>query len=66
MASFLPDILTEMKPLEAHPMFNPAVKVVDTPKEEKKKPAPVSEGKGEMTFGLFEQAETPPPAEKSE
>ncbi|XP_031433314.1 ATP-dependent RNA helicase DHX29 [Clupea harengus] len=57
-------ILQEMKPLEAHPMFNPAVKVVDTPKEEKKKPAPVSEGKGEMTFGLFEQAETPPPAEK--
>lgn len=57
-------IQQEMKPLEAHPMFNPALKVVDTPKEEKKKPAPVTEGKEDLNFNLFEQAEAPPAAEK--
>ncbi|XP_063066224.1 ATP-dependent RNA helicase DHX29 [Engraulis encrasicolus] len=57
-------IQQEMKPLEAHPMFNPAIKVVDTPKEEKKKPAPVTEGKEELPFNLFEQAEKQAAAEK--
>ncbi|XP_048115602.1 ATP-dependent RNA helicase DHX29 [Alosa alosa] len=61
-------IQQEMKPLEAHPMFNPAIKVVDTPKEDKKKPAPVTEGKEDINFNLFEQAEKqaekPPATEK--
>ncbi|XP_030623769.1 ATP-dependent RNA helicase DHX29 [Chanos chanos] len=52
-------IQQEMKPLESHPMFNPAIKVKDTPKEEKKA-APISEGKEDLNFNLFEQAETPP------
>ncbi|KAJ7986937.1 hypothetical protein DPEC_G00333560 [Dallia pectoralis] len=52
-------IQQEMKPLESHPMFNKAIKVVDTPKEEKKPPLPIStaEAKEELAFGLFEQAE---------
>ncbi|XP_055718422.1 ATP-dependent RNA helicase DHX29 [Salvelinus fontinalis] len=60
-------IQQEMKPLESHPMFNTAIKVVDTPKIEEKKPPPPTEGKEELAFGLFEQAEkeTPPPAEKT-
>uniref|UniRef100_A0A673WH73 RNA helicase n=1 Tax=Salmo trutta TaxID=8032 RepID=A0A673WH73_SALTR len=60
-------IQQEMKPLESHPMFNTAIKVVDTPKVEEKKPPAPTEGKEELAFGLFEQAEkeTPPPAEKT-
>uniref|UniRef100_A0A8C7VYC1 ATP-dependent RNA helicase DHX29 n=1 Tax=Oncorhynchus mykiss TaxID=8022 RepID=A0A8C7VYC1_ONCMY len=60
-------IQQEMKPLESHPMFNTVIKVVDMPKIEEKKPPAPTEGKEELAFGLFEQAEkeTPPPAEKS-
>ncbi|XP_036385727.1 ATP-dependent RNA helicase DHX29 [Megalops cyprinoides] len=56
-------IQQEMKPLESHPMFNPAIKVADAPKEEKK-PVSVLETKEELNFNLFEKAETPP-AEKT-
>uniref|UniRef100_W5LHS4 RNA helicase n=1 Tax=Astyanax mexicanus TaxID=7994 RepID=W5LHS4_ASTMX len=60
-------IQQEMKPLESHPLFNPAIKVTDTPKEEKKekKAAPVKEQNEDLNFNLFEQAEKQP-AEKSE
>lgn len=44
-------------------MFNPAIKVVEAPQNEKKK-APVIEEKEDLSFGLFEQAEKDPPAEK--
>ncbi|XP_052423788.1 ATP-dependent RNA helicase DHX29 isoform X2 [Carassius gibelio] len=54
----------EMKPLESHPMFNSAIKVKDTPKEEKK-PVTLTDGKEDLNFSLFEQAD-PPPAEKAE
>lgn len=54
----------EMKTLECHPVFNSAIKVKDTPKEEKKA-AVVTDGKEELNFNLFEQAEAPP-AEKSQ
>ncbi|XP_073685275.1 LOW QUALITY PROTEIN: ATP-dependent RNA helicase DHX29 [Garra rufa] len=57
-------IQQEMKSLESHPMFNSAIKVKDTPKEEKK-PVPLTDGKEELNFNLFEQADTPP-VEKSE
>uniref|UniRef100_A0A8C9U5U1 RNA helicase n=1 Tax=Scleropages formosus TaxID=113540 RepID=A0A8C9U5U1_SCLFO len=43
----------KMKPLESHPMFNPAIKVTDAPKEEKK-PTPVEEGKEDLNINLFE------------
>ncbi|KAJ8287016.1 hypothetical protein GJAV_G00046030 [Gymnothorax javanicus] len=56
-------IQQEMKPLESHPMFNPAIKVTEAPKEEKK-PAPVLADKEELNFSLFEKSETPP-AEKT-
>ncbi|KAG5834335.1 hypothetical protein ANANG_G00260440 [Anguilla anguilla] len=56
-------IQQEMKPLESHPMFNPAIKVTEAPKEEKK-PAPVLEGKEDLNFSLFEKSEAPP-AEKT-
>ncbi|XP_037609310.1 ATP-dependent RNA helicase DHX29 [Sebastes umbrosus] len=56
-------IQQEMKPLESHPMFNPAIKVVDGPQKEKKVLA-VSEDKEDLNFKLFEQAEKAPPAEK--
>lgn len=55
--------ITEMKSLESHPMFNSAIKVKDTPKEEKK-PVALTDGKEELNFNLFEQADAPP-AEKS-
>ncbi|XP_042364851.1 ATP-dependent RNA helicase DHX29 [Plectropomus leopardus] len=57
-------IQQEMKPLESHPMFNPAIKVVDVPQREKKI-VPVSEDKEDLSFNLFEQAEKAPPAEKA-
>ncbi|KAL7848001.1 hypothetical protein AOLI_G00227190 [Acnodon oligacanthus] len=57
-------IQQEMKPLESHPLFNPGIKVTDTPKEEKK-PSPVKEVNEDLNFNLFEQAEKAP-AEKSE
>ncbi|XP_052423787.1 ATP-dependent RNA helicase DHX29 isoform X1 [Carassius gibelio] len=57
-------IQQEMKPLESHPMFNSAIKVKDTPKEEKK-PVTLTDGKEDLNFSLFEQAD-PPPAEKAE
>lgn len=55
-------IQQEMKQLESHPMFNPALKVVDLPQKEKK--TAVSEDKEDLGFKLFEQAEKAPPAEK--
>ncbi|XP_046900623.1 ATP-dependent RNA helicase dhx29 [Hypomesus transpacificus] len=63
-------IQQEMKPLESHPMFNPALKVVDTPREDRKPPAPAPaqapapESKDGL-FSLFEQKDMPPPAEKA-
>ncbi|XP_051766444.1 ATP-dependent RNA helicase DHX29 [Ctenopharyngodon idella] len=56
-------IQQEMKSLECHPMFNSAIKVKDTPKEEKK-PVTLTDGKEEINFNLFEEADTPP-AEKT-
>uniref|UniRef100_A0AAX7TZB1 ATP-dependent RNA helicase DHX29 n=1 Tax=Astatotilapia calliptera TaxID=8154 RepID=A0AAX7TZB1_ASTCA len=56
-------IQQEMKQLESHPMFNPAIKVVDAPQKEKKI-LPAKEDKEELGFSLFEQAEKDPPAEK--
>lgn len=56
-------IQQEMKQLESHPMFNPAIKVVDVPQKEKKT-LPVSGDKEELGFSLFEQAEKVHPAEK--
>lgn len=52
-----------MKPLESHPIFNPAIKVSDVPQKEKKV-LPVSEEKEDLGFHLFEQAEKEAPAEK--
>lgn len=52
-----------MKQLEAHPVFNPAIKVSDAPQKEKKA-APVKEDKEDLSFKLFEQAEKDPPAPK--
>ncbi|XP_034458909.1 ATP-dependent RNA helicase DHX29 [Hippoglossus hippoglossus] len=56
-------IQQEMKPLESHPMFNPALKVVDVPQKEKKV-LPAKDNKEGITFSLFEQPEKEPPAEK--
>ncbi|XP_028273595.1 ATP-dependent RNA helicase DHX29 [Parambassis ranga] len=56
-------IQQEMKQLELHPMFNPAIRVVDAPQKEKKA-LPVSEDKEDLGFNLFEQAEKAPPPEK--
>ncbi|KAM8744062.1 ATP-dependent RNA helicase dhx29 isoform 1-T2 [Acanthopagrus schlegelii] len=56
-------IQQEMKQMESHPVFNPALKVVDTPQKEKKV-LPVKEDKEDLSFKLFEQAEKQPPAEK--
>ncbi|XP_024155668.1 ATP-dependent RNA helicase DHX29 isoform X2 [Oryzias melastigma] len=58
-------IQQEMKQLESHPMFNPAIKVVEAPQSEKKK-TPVIEEKEDLSFSLFERAEKEkgPPAEK--
>uniref|UniRef100_A0A7N6BTK6 RNA helicase n=1 Tax=Anabas testudineus TaxID=64144 RepID=A0A7N6BTK6_ANATE len=55
-------IQQEMKQLESHPMFNPAIKVVDVPQKEKKT-LPVNEDKEDIAFNLFEQAEKDPPNE---
>uniref|UniRef100_H3BYW4 ATP-dependent RNA helicase DHX29 n=1 Tax=Tetraodon nigroviridis TaxID=99883 RepID=H3BYW4_TETNG len=57
-------IQQEMKPLEAHPVFNPAIKVSDAPQKEKKVPA-VSEDKEDLSFKLFEQAERKAAPEKA-
>uniref|UniRef100_A0A3Q3FX65 ATP-dependent RNA helicase DHX29 n=1 Tax=Kryptolebias marmoratus TaxID=37003 RepID=A0A3Q3FX65_KRYMA len=56
-------IQQEMKQLESHPMFNPAIKVVDVPQKENKT-LPVTEDKEDLSFRLFEQAEKEPPAQK--
>ncbi|XP_044030084.1 ATP-dependent RNA helicase DHX29 [Siniperca chuatsi] len=56
-------IQQEMKQLESHPMFNPAIKVVDVPQKEKKI-LPARDDKEDLSFSLFEQAEKAPPAEK--
>lgn len=55
--------LPEMKPLEAHPVFNPAIKVSDVPQKQKKA-LPVGEDKEDSCFKLFEQAEKEAPPEK--
>uniref|UniRef100_A0A3B3X0Y7 RNA helicase n=1 Tax=Poecilia mexicana TaxID=48701 RepID=A0A3B3X0Y7_9TELE len=55
-------IQQEMKQLESHPMFNPAIKVVDVPQKEKKT-LPVTDYKDDLSFSLFEQAEKDPPNE---
>lgn len=60
---FVLSLFLEMKPLETHPMFNPALKVVDAPQKEKKA-APVNEDKETLSFSLFEQAEKDPPVQK--
>ncbi|KAI1905280.1 hypothetical protein AGOR_G00014480 [Albula goreensis] len=52
-------IQQEMKPLESHPVFNPAIKVTEAPREEKK-PVPLLDEKEDLNFNLFEKAETPP------
>ncbi|KAK2888162.1 ATP-dependent RNA helicase DHX29 [Channa argus] len=57
-------IQQEMKQLESHPVFNPAIKVVDVPQKEKKTP-PVNVDKDDLSFNLFEQVEKDPPAEKA-
>lgn len=56
-------LFLEMKHLESHPIFNPAIKVVDGPQKEKKI-LPVSEDKEDLSFKLFEQTEKAPPVEK--
>lgn len=56
-------LFVEMKQMESHPMFNPAIKVVDAPQKEKKI-LPVTEDKEDLSFSLFEQAEKDPPAKK--
>ncbi|KAK1174599.1 ATP-dependent RNA helicase DHX29 isoform X1 [Acipenser oxyrinchus oxyrinchus] len=52
-------IQQEMKPLEAHPMFNPALKYTESPKEAKKPVAPPVDN-GALNFDLFEKAAVPP------
>ncbi|XP_072310828.1 ATP-dependent RNA helicase DHX29 [Eucyclogobius newberryi] len=56
-------IQQEMKQLEDHPIFNPAIKVRDVPQKESKAP-PSSEDKEDLGFKLFEKAEPEPPKEK--
>ncbi|XP_029940171.1 LOW QUALITY PROTEIN: ATP-dependent RNA helicase DHX29 [Salarias fasciatus] len=53
----------EMKQLELHPVFNPAIRVVDVAQRESKVPPP-SEDREDLGFQLFERAEKAPPAEK--
>ncbi|KAJ3605919.1 hypothetical protein NHX12_027962 [Muraenolepis orangiensis] len=48
-------IQQEMKPLESHPMFNPAIKVVEAPPKEMK-PLPVVGEKEDLNLKLFDQA----------
>lgn len=55
-------LYVEMKPLESHPLFNPAIKVTEAPKVEKK-PPPVVAGNDELNFKLFDLANQTP-AEK--
>ncbi|KAG7322878.1 hypothetical protein KOW79_014224 [Hemibagrus wyckioides] len=52
-------IQQEMKPLESHPLFNPAIKVTEAPKVEKK-PSAVAAGNDELNFNLFERANQTP------
>ncbi|XP_049593845.1 ATP-dependent RNA helicase DHX29 [Syngnathus scovelli] len=56
-------IQQEMKPLESHPVFNPAIKVVDAPQKEKMTPSG-NQDKDEIGFQLFEKAEKEAPADK--
>lgn len=60
-------IQQEMKQLESHPVFNPAIKVRDTPQNappKETKAPPASDDKEDLGFNLFEKAEKEPPAEK--
>ncbi|XP_077398552.1 ATP-dependent RNA helicase DHX29 [Vanacampus margaritifer] len=56
-------IQQEMKPLESHPVFNPAIKVVEAPQKEKTMPSG-NDVKEEIGFNLFERAEKDAPADK--
>lgn len=56
-------IQQEMKQLESHPVFNPAIKVRDVPPQ-KSKTLPNCDDKEDLGFNLFEKAEKEPPAEK--
>lgn len=56
-------IQQEMKDLESHPVFNPAIKVKDAPQKERKA-LPSSEIREDLGFKLFEKAEKEPPTEK--
>ncbi|XP_051906508.1 ATP-dependent RNA helicase DHX29 isoform X2 [Hippocampus zosterae] len=56
-------IQQEMKSLESHPIFNPAIKVVDAPQKEKSTPS-VNEDKEEIGFNLLETAQKEAPADK--
>lgn len=65
-SSLFPSLsLQEMKQLESHPMFNPAIKVRDVPQKEKKT-LHVVEDKDDLSFNLFDQAAKAPPAEKGQ
>lgn len=59
-----PLFLLEMKPLESHPLFNPAIKMTEAPRAEKK-PSPAVAPNDELNFNLFEKADQTP-AEKRE
>lgn len=56
-------IQQEMKQLESHPVFNPAIKVRDAPQKEVKAP-PACHDKEDLGFNLFEKAEKTEKAEK--
>lgn len=56
-------ILQEMKQLESHPIFNPAIKVRDIPQKESKTLL-TCDDKEDLGFNLFEKAEKKPPPEK--
>ncbi|XP_041103244.1 ATP-dependent RNA helicase DHX29-like isoform X2 [Polyodon spathula] len=51
-------IQQEMKPLEAHPMFNPTIKYAESPKEAKKPVVPPADN-GALNFDLFQKAAVP-------
>ncbi|KAM9793208.1 ATP-dependent RNA helicase DHX29 [Syngnathus typhle] len=56
-------IQQEMKPLESHPVFNPAIKVVEAPQKEKMTPSG-NQDKDEIGFQLFEKADKEASADK--
>lgn len=54
-------IQQEMKSLESHPVFNPAIKVVDVVAPKEKKPIPTAVEKEDLKVDIFEKVKTPPP-----